>query len=623
MESQSETTQTVSALKLSVLKTGDYDLWSMRMEQYLTHTDYSLWEVIDGDAPSIVSASAGTEGLIPPKTVEQKLARKNELKAKSTLLLAIPDEHLLKFHGIKDAKTLWEEDVNLKLLRSLPSAWNNIALIMKNKSDLDTLSMDDLYNNLKVYESEIKGQSSSSLNSQNVAFVSSENTSSTNEGVNTAHDVSTANNEDLEHIDTNDLEEMNLKWQVAMLTLRVKRFLKKTRRNLNFKGKEIVGFDKTKIECGYDWSFQAEEGIINFALMAYTSQGYQLELESLEARIVGHEKNEVVYEEDIAFFKYDVQVKDISIKDLKNQLEEALKEKDDLKLKLEKFEESSKNLTKLINSQISAKDKVGLGYDSQMNESEVCMTRSSTNELYIPYKDPEQEFRSSKKHFKSLSLDELRSSNFNLLSVSLKIQEGNALFGFQDLCLRQELLEYMGVHDNDASESSQPSWGKISKLEYKFQDKENSEDIFSFGSAMEDFICVVFVPDRNIVLDLEKEKDVQAMEILRLKKRVKRLERQRKSSTSQLRRRKYRQVESSDEEDASKQGRKNDKTNPMLHESDFDGFGNETVDATTTGVSTTSAPVPTGGVAINTVEPRTPPTTTTVFNDEDMTMAMA
>ncbi|GJS94606.1 hypothetical protein Tco_0801574 [Tanacetum coccineum] len=86
----------------------DYDLWSMRMEQYLTHTDYALWEVImNGDAPAVASASI--EGLIPPKTTEQKLARKNELKAKSTMLLAIPDEHLLKFHGIKDAKTLWEE----------------------------------------------------------------------------------------------------------------------------------------------------------------------------------------------------------------------------------------------------------------------------------------------------------------------------------------------------------------------------------------------------------------------------------------------------------------------------------------------------------------------------------
>ncbi|GJV01147.1 hypothetical protein Tco_1334716 [Tanacetum coccineum] len=120
---------------------------------------------------------------------------------------------------------------------------------MRNKSDLYTLSMDDLYNNLKVYKAEIKGQSSSSSNSQNVAFVSSENTSSTNKVVNTAHEVSTASshgqassstyaddvmfsffanqsnspqldNEDLEQIDTNDLKEMDLKWQVAMLTMR-------------------------------------------------------------------------------------------------------------------------------------------------------------------------------------------------------------------------------------------------------------------------------------------------------------------------------------------------------------------------------------------------------------------
>ncbi|GJU50977.1 ribonuclease H-like domain-containing protein [Tanacetum coccineum] len=195
MGSQSETTQTVPALKLPVLKTGDYDLWSMRMEQYLTHTDYALWEVIvNGDAPAIASASAGTKG----------------------------------------RRQIW------KLLISLRSAWNNIALIMRNKSDIDTMSMDDLYNNLKVYKAEIKGQSSSSSNSQNVAFVSSENTSSTNKAVNTTHKVSTASsqgqasfstyaddvmfsffanqsnspqldNEDLEQIDTDDLEEMDLK----------------------------------------------------------------------------------------------------------------------------------------------------------------------------------------------------------------------------------------------------------------------------------------------------------------------------------------------------------------------------------------------------------------------------
>ncbi|GKF79578.1 hypothetical protein Tco_0235146, partial [Tanacetum coccineum] len=100
----------------------------------------------------------------------------------------------LKIHG----EVISQEDVNLKLLRSLPSAWNNIALIMRNKSDQDTLSMDDLYNNLKVYKSEIKGQTSSSLNSHNVAFVSPDNSniSSTNETVNTALSVSAASSKD-------------------------------------------------------------------------------------------------------------------------------------------------------------------------------------------------------------------------------------------------------------------------------------------------------------------------------------------------------------------------------------------------------------------------------------------
>nr|GEZ99853.1 ribonuclease H-like domain-containing protein [Tanacetum cinerariifolium] len=85
-----------------------------------------------------------------------------------------------------NGKVILQEDANIKLLKSLPSAWNNIALIMRNKPNTETLSMDDLYNNLKVYEAEIKGQSSSSSNSHNVAFVSSENTSSINEAVNAA-----------------------------------------------------------------------------------------------------------------------------------------------------------------------------------------------------------------------------------------------------------------------------------------------------------------------------------------------------------------------------------------------------------------------------------------------------
>ncbi|GKF72417.1 ribonuclease H-like domain-containing protein [Tanacetum coccineum] len=167
-----------------------------------------------------------------------------------------------------------------------------------------------------------------------MAFVSLENTSSTNEAVNTSHEVSTAilqgqassstyandvmfsffaNQSNSQQLDNEDLE------GEAMLTMRVKKFLKKIRRNLNFNGKETVGFDKTKVECynchkrghfareckapknqgnrngdntrrampvetpanalvvtdrmGYDWSYQTKEGSTDFALMAHSSSG--------------------------------------------------------------------------------------------------------------------------------------------------------------------------------------------------------------------------------------------------------------------------------------------------------------------------------------------------------------
>nr|GEY19662.1 ribonuclease H-like domain-containing protein [Tanacetum cinerariifolium] len=91
-----------------------------------------------------------------------------------------------------NGEVISHEDANMKLLRSLSQAWNNISLIMRNKPDIETLSMDDLYNNLKVYEAEIKGQSTSGSNSHNVAFVSFKNTSSINKTVNAAHDIPAA-----------------------------------------------------------------------------------------------------------------------------------------------------------------------------------------------------------------------------------------------------------------------------------------------------------------------------------------------------------------------------------------------------------------------------------------------
>ncbi|GJV17152.1 hypothetical protein Tco_1362475 [Tanacetum coccineum] len=85
-----------------------------------------------------------------------------------------------------------QEDVNQKFLRSLSPEWNIHTIMWRNKPEIDTLSLDDLYNNLKIYEPEVKGTSSSSTNTQNVAFVSSNSTNNTNGAVNTAHGVTAA-----------------------------------------------------------------------------------------------------------------------------------------------------------------------------------------------------------------------------------------------------------------------------------------------------------------------------------------------------------------------------------------------------------------------------------------------
>ncbi|GJT35238.1 hypothetical protein Tco_0925657 [Tanacetum coccineum] len=408
---------TLSTIKLPILKKGVYDIWAMKIEHYLGHTDYPIWEVIqNGNGPVQVSIDInGQIRLLPPKTAEEILAR--ERKARTTLLMSILEDHLAKFHKITDAKEIFSvsnseglhkgydrfqsllsqleihgagvstEDANQKFLKSLPASLSQVSLIMRTKLGVDTLSFDDLYNNLRVFESDVKGSTASSSNTQNVAFVSSESTSSTND-VSTAYGVSTSSghnsqkegsssytdelkysffanqssgpqldHEDLEQVDEFDLEEMDLKWQVAMISMRLKKFYKNTRRKLQFDAKEPVGFDKTKEEPkalvtidgdGVDWTGHAEDEQENFALMAYSNSGSNTE--------------------KIRFMKIDLDDKTNVLTYHKKLLAEAVKEKEELKTKLENFQSSSKGLSKLLNSQMSAKDKSGLGYGDQIHE---------------------------------------------------------------------------------------------------------------------------------------------------------------------------------------------------------------------------------------------------------------
>nr|GEZ26041.1 hypothetical protein [Tanacetum cinerariifolium] len=267
------------------------------------------------------------------------------------------------------------------------------------QADLEEYNLDDLFNNLKIYEAEVK---------------------------------------DLKQIDPDDLEEMDLKWQIAMLTMRSRRFLKRTKRNLGANGIDTIGFDMSKVEC-YNChirghfsrecrsprdnrnkettrrtSFQAEEAPTNYALMAYTSSGsssssgsdnevaprskayskafatlqthydnltvefrkshldvlsYKIGLESIEARLVVYQKNGTVFKEDIKLLKLYVMLRDNALAELRKKFKKAKKEINDLKLTLDKFQTLSKNLSKLLESQVS--DKTGLGFDSQVFNCQV------------------------------------------------------------------------------------------------------------------------------------------------------------------------------------------------------------------------------------------------------------
>ncbi|GJU91212.1 retrovirus-related pol polyprotein from transposon TNT 1-94 [Tanacetum coccineum] len=144
-----------------------------------------------------------------------------------------------------------QEDVNQKLLRSLSPEWNTHAVVWRNKAELETMSMDDFYNNLKVYEPEVKRMSSSSSSTQNFVSSSNNNTRSSNEAVNAAYRPNSPQlaHEDLQQIHYNHIEEMDLRWQMAMLTMRAKRFLKNTGKKLTVIGNETIKFDKSKVEC--------------------------------------------------------------------------------------------------------------------------------------------------------------------------------------------------------------------------------------------------------------------------------------------------------------------------------------------------------------------------------------
>ncbi|GKE85064.1 hypothetical protein Tco_1558806 [Tanacetum coccineum] len=216
-----DSAQMVAASKVPMLRLSEYEIWRMRIEQYIQMIDYSLWEVIKNDAT--LPKTTTMEGIVtvmPIKTAEEKAQRRLEqyenFTAPSSEMLDQTFDRLQKLVSqleLLDEK-LSQEDVNQKLLRSLSPEWKTHAVVWRNKADLDTMSMDDLYNNLKVTNEAINTANGVSTASTQFNAANSINIDNLSDVVICAFFASQPNSpqlihEDLQQIHPDDMEEMD------------------------------------------------------------------------------------------------------------------------------------------------------------------------------------------------------------------------------------------------------------------------------------------------------------------------------------------------------------------------------------------------------------------------------
>ncbi|GKD45755.1 hypothetical protein Tco_1270400 [Tanacetum coccineum] len=368
---------------------------------------------MDQDSVHMVDASK-----VPMLKPGEKAQMRLELKARSTLLMGIPNEHQLKFHSIKDANSLLQaikkrfggnaatkktqrnllkisqEDVNQKFLRSLSPEWNTHTIVWRNKPEIDTLSLDDLYNNLKMRgggpspiwplresvgngRGYVKGTNGAVNTARGVTTASTQATVVNSTIIDNLSDAVICNffasqpnspqldNDDLQQINPDDLEEMDLRWQMAMLTLRARRFLKNTRRKFNVNGTETIGFDghfARECKAPRNQENRNRENTRRVVLVETTTFNALIScdglgLESVEARLLVYKKNESIYEDDTKLLKCEIHLREVAITKLRRKLELAQKQKDEIQLTVENFDNSSKSLSKLLDCQIVEKYK--------------------------------------------------------------------------------------------------------------------------------------------------------------------------------------------------------------------------------------------------------------------------
>ncbi|GJR17945.1 putative ribonuclease H-like domain-containing protein [Tanacetum coccineum] len=304
-----------------------------------------------------------------PVTAEEKTNKKNDVKARSLLLMALPNEHQLTFSQYTDAKTMFAaietrfggneatkktqktllkqqyENFSASSAESFDSIFNRLQkiVIWMNKAEIETMSIDDLYNNFKIVQQSVKKSIGASSGAQNLAFMTAPSTSSTND-VNTAipaYEVSTASPN---QIHEDDLEAIDLKWQLSLLSIRAKRYYQRTGHFAR----------ECRAPRNKEGQFRNQENTRKQGNNEETSSKAMLAIDG----------NEVLFSEEVAVLKREVACKYYEINVLKSEFENVKPEKEGIEFKIEKFDKASKDLDKLLGSQITDKSKKGLGYSA-------------------------------------------------------------------------------------------------------------------------------------------------------------------------------------------------------------------------------------------------------------------
>nr|GEU95078.1 ribonuclease H-like domain-containing protein [Tanacetum cinerariifolium] len=408
------------------------NLLSTMLAQVIEFSDSYVAPQEELDTGLTSKSFAKKKGRTVAVTTKDMQKRRNDVKARTTLLLALPDEHQLRFSKYKTAQELWgailktfggneatkktkknqlkQQYGNFKAegSESLEQTFNRLSAI-RNRCDLDTMSLDDLYNHLKVYEPKVQKKPES--NSQNMAFISSAKYSSGKGEVNTASiptasthvspastDVAAASisldticayiasqsngsqikYKDINQIDEDDIEEIDIKWNMALLTNEEENYVlvadeeAPTEFTLMAKSSSSLENEVFNNSLGSK-ACKKNTDSLNTKITELSEKlsdtktnlyYYKLGLSQVEARLVKFKTQEIKFCEKIRGLEFDLKNKNIKIRNLTNELEQIKKEKEGLDSKLTGFEFASKALDTLLGSQRSDKNKEGLGYST-------------------------------------------------------------------------------------------------------------------------------------------------------------------------------------------------------------------------------------------------------------------